>query len=178
MTDTPPPFHRRAPIRLAAAIGLAALSTLACALTPDAAMTEFTEGLLASMPTLPPMATLEFPTFEGDVLAPVWNQPDIPAGTLQPLVGPAPDWWYLVPVHRQATTAGSILRDYHYTAPVSPEAMTDFYEETMQRGGWEIFVDPMHSGSYSLLSYEDGGTYARIFISPRDGGSLVSIIIE
>jgi hypothetical protein len=178
MGPNPTPFRHRAAIRLAAAIGLAALATLACGLTPDAAMTEFTEGLLASMPTLPPMATLEFPAFEGDVLAPVWNQPSIPAGTLQPLVGPAPDWWYLVPVHRQATTAGSILRDYHYTAPVAPEDMTDFYEDAMQRGGWETMMDALRSGSYSYLSYTDGSTRATIYISPRDGGSLVSIIIE
>lgn len=167
-----------APRRRAAVIGLAAVLTVACGLFPDDALTGFTEDFLASLPTPLPMATLEFPSFEGNVLPPVWDQPDIPAGALQPLVGPAPDWWYLVPIHRQAATAGSILRDYHYTAPVSPEDMTDFYEEAMQRGGWEIFVDPMHSGSYSLLSYDSGETYARIYVSPRDGGSLVSIIIE
>jgi hypothetical protein len=34
------------------------------------------------------------------------------------------------------------------------------------------------SGSASMMSYYRDGSTATIYISPRDGGSLVSIVIE
>jgi hypothetical protein len=161
-----------------ARLGLVVLLTLACGTLPSVPLPDFDNTLLGAVATLPPMPTLGFPEFDGEVLPPIFSLPEVPEGTIQPLIGSPPDWWYLVPIHRSAYAAGSNGRDYHYLVALPTSEVTDFYEELMGGGDWETFMGTIASGSASMMSYSRDGSTATIYISPHDGGSLVSIVIE
>jgi hypothetical protein len=170
--------RRRASLVVALGAILVAALSLACgAGAQQQPLTDFS-SLLPSAPTLPPAPTLALDGSPLNVPGPPFAVPEVPDDRLKPIVGPAPDWWYLVPIHPAATASQTEGRSYHYVAPVSPQQMTAFYLQALQRGGWEPFLDPIESGSYSLLEYSRGSTDATIYISPRDAGSLVSILIQ
>ncbi len=142
---------------------------------------------LPAMPTLPgaemfPLATLPSP-FDAEDFAgfpgPAWNLPDIPEGVLKPLVGVPPQWWNWVPIHPSLHLAGEHEGGFHYLVDVPPKDMLAYYKEALRSAGWaEGLMGPLESGDYSYLTYERYENSATIYISPRDGGSLVSILVE
>ncbi len=159
-------------------LALTALLTTACGFLPEIPLPDIADPFPAAIGTLPPMPTLAFQDLDPGLLAEPFSFPRVPEGTLQPLTTSPPAWWYLVPIHTRAHTAGSIGRDYHYLVALPAEEVAAYYQQAMRLGGWETFFDPMISGSYAVLHYTRDTADATIYISPRDDGALVSIIIE
>lgn len=163
---------------LAAGIVFGAILLAGCDFLPGIPTDLGGESWFQAIGTIPPIPDSPLEFSSGDLIAPVFSLPQIPDGTIQPMIGPAPDWWYLVPVHRAAYAAGTIGRDYHYLVALPPDELLSYYEGAMKRGGWEEIMDTITTGSYSMMLYDRGDTDARIYIAPRDGGTLVSIVIE
>jgi hypothetical protein len=109
---------------------------------------------------------------------PTWQLPDVPAEILVPFVGPAPQWWNWVPIHPTARVGGEANGGLHYVVEVTPTTMLSYYREALRQAGWEERMSSLEAGDYSFLSYDRYEDHATIYISPRDSGSLVSIIVE
>lgn len=160
------------------ALALAGLVATGCGPLPEIPFPEFADSFPAEIGTPPPMPTLAFPDLDPGLIAAPFSIPEVPPDTLVRLTTSPPAWWYLVPIHNRAHTAGSVGRDYHYLVSLTPEEMADYYKQAMRLGGWEAFFEPLISGSYAMLHYTRDTTDATIYVSPRDGGALVSILIE
>jgi len=81
-----------------------------------------------------------------------------------------------VPIHPAAHAGGQTGNDYHYLVALPPADVIGYYEDSFERSGWEAFAGTLTSGSSALFSYTRDGQY--VYVSPRDGGSLVSIVFD
>jgi hypothetical protein len=109
---------------------------------------------------------------------PTWQLPDVPAETLVPFAGPAPQCWKWVLSVRPLGWGVRRTAVFHYVVEVTPATMLSYYRKALRQAGWsEGLMGPLESGDYSYLTHERYGR-ATIYISPRDGGSLVSILVE
>ena len=146
-------------------------------------------GPLPGFPTLPtsstsfepfPISTLPL-AFEGDlgpIPGPTWQLPDVPDSVLSPFAGDAPEWWHWVPIHPATHGGGECCGGFHYLVDVAPSEMLSYYKEALRQAGWEERMGELEAGDYSYLSYDRYSDSVTIYISPRDSGSLVSVIVS
>jgi hypothetical protein len=147
-------------------------------------------GQLPVFPTLPtfstsfepfPVATLPLPFGEGDlgpILGPTWQLPDVPDSVLSPFAGDPPEWWHWVPIYPAPYGGGEYGGGFHYLVDLAPAEMLSYYREALRQAGWEERMGELVVGDYSLLSYDRNADSVTIYISPRDSGSLVSVMLN
>ena len=146
-------------------------------------------GPLPGFPTLPtsstsfepfPISTLPL-AFEGDlgpIPGPTWQLPDVPDSVLSPFAGDAPEWWHWVPIHPATHGGGACCGGLQFLVGGAQSAGRSYYKEALRQAGWEERMGELEAGDYSYLSYDHYSDSVTIYISPRDSGSLVSVIVS
>jgi len=128
-----------------------------------------------------PIATLPLSFDVGDLGSfpgPTWQLPDVPDSVLSPFAGDPPEWWHWVPIHPATYGGGEAGAGFHYLVDVAPLEMLSYYKEILRQAGWEERMGELVVGDYSLLSYDRYSDSVTIYISPRDLGSLVSVVLN